>query len=312
MPTEFELSIIEHAVASGRDANCFFQSFFHTLTSLPKSALDQVQREYSNSIQAFVDTFNRQLSLEPPVDFNRIMDMSRSMHPLERECVFGPILRHTYNTMIDRHLLSGDKLQINPDAIVFSTQTVGFSNAFGAKYSVYMSQEQFDLSVAAGMPPDVAERIKATRFEIGDRVFYCDCPPAQNTGGDSIFDLDIIYADKHLNYTLGTRALNNAHRELVITERTSSRDGIFAVEATCRADAPMAEKALSFDSIAALLRERFALTERLGKRFEAVPKWASSATTPISSPPAAASAKAAGGAGLPDPESSSKIGPRKV
>lgn len=68
MPTEFELSIVDHAVACGRDANCFFQSFFHTLTSLPKPALEQVQREYSDSIQAFVDTFNSQLSLEPPAE----------------------------------------------------------------------------------------------------------------------------------------------------------------------------------------------------------------------------------------------------
>src|SRR5262249_43727995 len=106
---EFKQSIVEHAVASGRDANCFFQSFFHTLTSQPADVINEIKIKYPDSIKALVDTFNTQLSLEPLVDFDKIIDISKKLHPLERECVFGPILRHTYNTMLKRELLTGDR-----------------------------------------------------------------------------------------------------------------------------------------------------------------------------------------------------------
>lgn len=271
MPTEFELSIVDHAVASGRDANCFFQSFFHTLTSLPQHILEQVQRGHPNSIQAFVDTFNNLLSLEPHVSFHKIIEMSQSMHPLERECVLGPILRQTYNTMVDRGLLAGNKLQIHPDAIVLQPQIVGFANAFGAEISAYMSQEQLELSIEDGMPSDVAERIRETRFEIEDRVFYRDCSPDQRIN-HKCFAVNLVYADNHLNYTLGTRALNKEHRDQVVTQRTGTRDGIFAIEAVSRADAPMAEKTLSFDNIATMLRKRFSLTTSAAVNSELTPE----------------------------------------
>ena len=259
-------------LSPGRDANCFFQSFFHTLTSLPQSELDKVQEKHPASIKAFVDTFNKQLSLEPQVDFNKIMDMSRKMHPLERECVFGPILRHTYNTMISETsdtspLLTGQLLPIDPNAIVFQPETVQFANAFGAEISAYMSEEQFDLSLKGGMPPDVAKRIGETRFEIEDKVFFRDNTPNQKID-DKCFDVNLIYADAHLNYTLGTKELNDEHRNQVITQRTNTQDGIFAIAAADKDKAPMAENNLKFDDIAKMLRERFSLTEKPEKQVE--------------------------------------------
>lgn len=67
---EFKQSIVEHAISSGRDANCFFQSFFHTLTAQDSDTLNTIKQEYKDSINAFVDTFNKVLSLE--LDFGQL------------------------------------------------------------------------------------------------------------------------------------------------------------------------------------------------------------------------------------------------
>lgn len=268
MPTEFELSIINHGVASGRDANCYFQSFFHILTNQSIETLDALKTHYPNAIRALVDTFNQKLDLETPVDFHGIIEISRELHPLEREYIFGPILRHTYNTMVERNILPGGLLHHHPDAIMLSTQTGIFANAFGAELKVYMSQEQLGLSVKSGMPSDVAERVKRTHFEIEDRIFYCDNPPNQQLKGPKLFEVDLIYADVHLNYTLGTRSLNNENRNQIVTRRTETKDGIFAVAAAPGSYAPLANDNLSFPEILNGLRERFSLVRKAPEEFK--------------------------------------------
>lgn len=257
MRSEFNLSIVNHAVASGRDANCFFQSFIHTLTNQESSILEAIQTKYPDSIKAFVDTFNNQLNLNPTIDFTKIIEISRSLHPLERETVFGPILRHTYNTMIDRNLLQGSKLKHHPDAIVFQPQTIAFANAFGSEIKAYMSEEQLELSIKDGMPQDIAVRIKLTGFEINDRVFYCDNAPQSFQNG-KLFDLNLVYADKHLNYTLGSSQKNNEQLSQVTTKRTDTKDGIFAIGPASGTNAPLAEH-LTFGEIVTGLCKRFSL-----------------------------------------------------
>ncbi|MBI5447602.1 MAG: hypothetical protein HY939_02600, partial [Gammaproteobacteria bacterium] len=111
---DFGESIVNHAIASGRDANCFFQSFFHTLTQQPPPVFKAIECHYKQVVDVFVETFNKTLCLEPPAKFDEIIAISTSLHPLERECVFGPILRFTYNAMIDKGLLAGSKLELHP------------------------------------------------------------------------------------------------------------------------------------------------------------------------------------------------------
>jgi hypothetical protein len=260
LTSEFKQSIVDHAVASGRDANCFFQSFFHTLTAQDSNVLNAIKREYKESINAFVDAFNKTLSLEPPVDFDKIMQISKELHPLERECVFGPILRQTYNNTLKNGLISGAReLPLSPDAIVFQPETVAFSKAFGAEIFSYMDQEEFKRSSQGGMPSDVAKRISQTEFKIGDKSFYCDYSPQKLTG-EKTFNVNIVYAGMHLNYTLGDSKRNNEHRSLIVT-RISEFGGIFADRATNEANAPLAKVGLPFSDIAHGLCARFRLTQ---------------------------------------------------
>lgn len=257
---EFKQSIVEHAIASGRNANCFFQSFFHTLTAQSPETLNAIKIKYKDSIAAFVDTFNSQLSLKPSVDFDRIIDISKKLHPLERECLFGPILRHTYDTMIDRNILSGSKLKHGPDDIMYAFQTRVFCNAFGAEYHVYMNEEQFNLVKKGGMPAETAERVVATQFEINGRAFYHDFPPEQALKNGKMFELNIVYADRHLNYTLGDSESNNKYTKLIIPKEISKFGGVYAERATDEVAAPLAKEGLEFTAIANGLCERFQLT----------------------------------------------------
>lgn len=260
MTDEFKYSIVNHAVASGRDANCFFQCFIHTLTSQSPESLKEIKIKYADSIKAFVDTFNSKLFIDLPVDFDSIIDISKKLHPLERESVFGPILRHTYNAMIGQKLLSGRSLPIDPEAIVLQPETVRFANAFGAEIRAYMNQEEFSAS-SKGMPNDVMSRIQSTEFKIGSKNFYCDHTPSQNLKNSKIFNLDIVYAETHLNYTLGDSNLNNEHRRQVITTKQTERGGIYATAATQESDAPLAKIDLGFSDIANRLCERFNLKQ---------------------------------------------------
>jgi len=250
LTSEFKQSIVDYAVASGRDANCFFQSFFHTLTAQDSDVLNVIKREYKGSINAFVEAFNKILSLEPPVDFDKIIQISKELHPLERECVFGPILRQTYNNMLKNGLISGTReLPSSPDAIVFQLETVAFSKAFGAEIFSYMDQEEFKRSSQGRMPAEVAKRISQTEFKIGDKIFYCDYSP-QKLMGEKIFNVNIVYAGMHLNYTFGDSKRNNEHRNLIVT-RISDFGGIFADRAKNESDAPLAKLDLAFSDISA-------------------------------------------------------------
>lgn len=260
LTSEFKQSIVEHAIASGRNANCFFQSFFHTLTAQSPETLNAIKIKYKDSIAAFVDTFNKQLSLEPPVDFDRIIEISKKLHPLERECVFGPILRHTYDTMIDYNILSGNKLKHGPDDIMYASQTGVFCNAFGGEYHVYMNEEQFNLGKTGGMPAETAERVATTQFEINGRAFYHDFPPEQVLKSGKMFELNIVYADRHLNYTLGNSESNNMHTKLIVPKEISKFGGIYAEKAIDETAAPLAKEGLEFTDIANGLCERFQLT----------------------------------------------------
>lgn len=219
---EFKESILKHAVASGRDANCFFQSFFHTLTYQPDPIIKAIEANYKSAVNTFVETVNKELQLNPQIDFSEIIKISKSLHPLEREYIFSPLLRLSYNAMVDQGMLAGDKLALHPDAIVMQPQTIQFANAFGAKISAYMDQKQFNT-----MPTDIAEQIKATRFDIGDEIYYCDCPASQNLAKGKFFDLNLVYADKHLNYTLGDTKLNEEQLRQVTVSHTTN-GGVFA------------------------------------------------------------------------------------
>lgn len=217
---EFKQSVTAPAITSGNNANCFFQSFFHTLTSQPPKIIEEIKSKYPEAIKAFVNTFNKKLSFKPPLDFDAILDISRKLHPLEREYVFGPILRHTYNIMIEHKQLHGSPLIFHPDAIVMRDQAEQFANAFGAQYSDFITEKGFVSAAEGGMPTEVQIRVAETKFAIDDKIFYRDCNPNQKLKNGKTFELNIVYAGKHLNYTLGTIEQNRERRKKILTAET--------------------------------------------------------------------------------------------
>lgn len=253
---EFKDSLLNHAVASGRDANCFFQTFIHTLSNQSEETLKAIEENYKSTVEALVDSFNDQFSLSPPLKFRDIIEVSKSLHPLERECVFGPILRDTFNAMIERGIITGsNKLKHNPHAIVHHHQTSLFANAFGANLTIYMNHDQFGLAVKVGMPREIVDEVKKTRFEVGNNALYYDRPRDQKLTNGKLFELNLIWGDSHFNYTLGNTKLNNDHRQQIITT-TTENGGIYATGPAPGTHAPLARPGLDLTIIKSELTER--------------------------------------------------------
>lgn len=214
--SQLELSLLNPAVTSGRDANCFFQSFMHVFTLLSDDTLGELlqNKKYQKPLQHFVNTFNQSYQGFLPKKFSlkEIIQLSKSLHPLDREFIFGPVLRQTYNALVSAQLIQTEPLGYGEHDIVLAHQTIAFANCFGACLSVYMPQDEFTKAQAGNMPPEVAERILEHKVNVGSKIFYCDRSPDQPT----VWTLDLVFAGIHLNYTLGSPKLNQHERDQVV------------------------------------------------------------------------------------------------
>lgn len=217
----FEESLLTPAITSGRNANCFFQSFMHVFTRLPNEIHLQLLQDpqYKLPLQFFVENFNRAHSklFARPFDLKGIIEFSRALHPLDREIIFGPVLRTTYNTLVEAKLIQTESLGLGEDDIVLAHQTVAFANCFGACLSVYMSEEELKKAQAGGMPPEVADRVSQFKVLIGDAIFVCDREKDQ----PNLWELNLVFAGVHLNYTHGIPELNQHERDQVIISQST-------------------------------------------------------------------------------------------
>lgn len=209
---EFYRSLRKPAITSGRDANCFFQSFMHVFTHLPKETHAKLlaDERYKMVIQCLVENFNQAYNrmLPKPLNFQQIIALSKQLHPLDREHVFGSVLRATYNTLVKKGVISTPLLGLGSDVIVEAPQMFAFANCLGAYLNVYMTQKEFNKS---SIPDDVAKSIKANAMTVDDEVWVCDSRKEQ----PQVWELNIVYAGIHLNYTRGTIELNQKERDKV-------------------------------------------------------------------------------------------------
>lgn len=262
---EFTRSLKYHAVTSGRDANCFFQSFMHTLSAQPDEVILNVSKKRPEATRALEKSFQEALQLTRPLPLLEIIAMSRKLHPLERESVFGPVLRKAYNRLVEEGHIHTPPLGYKPDDIVLANQTLSFANAFGVRLHVYMNEEEFAKARKFGMSDDVARRIQANRHAAGSKVFFEDCSSDAIPADNALFDLHLVYVvvnqnEQHLNYTLGSCVKNAAHISKVNTSRSPGQDGCYATSALDPAEAPLANPGVD---TATLMRERFNLPARL-------------------------------------------------
>ena len=71
------------------------------------------------------------------------------MHPLEREVIFGTIMRNTFNRL-EFEDANGNKLALSAGTIVNPQHTIPFAHAFGFSLDVYTLSTE-----AEGMPGGV-------------------------------------------------------------------------------------------------------------------------------------------------------------
>jgi hypothetical protein len=233
----FEQSLLNPSVTSGRNANCFFQAFMHVFSRLPnKIYLELFQdSQYKLSLQYFGENFNQAYSklLPKPFTLKEIIKFSRTLHPLDRELIFGPILRATFNTLVKAKLIQTEALGLGENDIVLAHQTLAFANCFGARLTIYMSEEEFNKAQASGMPAEVVDRV--SKFKVADgAVFICDRPVDQ----PSLWEVNLVYGGVHLNYTHGTPERNQHERKQVIMSQ-SAQDACFASAPVDSSSAPL-------------------------------------------------------------------------
>ena len=214
----FEQSLLKPAITSGRNANCFFQSFIHTLTYLPSEQRKEIESQYAQSVNQLVKSFNEKANVPGKTtnwSFDEIMQYSATLHPIDRECIFGPVLRDTYNALVKQDVIKTEPLGLGEKDIVYAHQTTAFSNCFGACLSVYTMSDAFE-EAKEKMPSSTSQRIALTAIDVDGKTLYCDKAEKQPT----LWEINLVYAGVHLNYTLGTPELNERERSQVIISRS--------------------------------------------------------------------------------------------
>lgn len=140
-------SLENTAYTTGAGANCFFQGFIHTLCVQEPEVIDGMSR--FPGPQKLIEVFNREV---PNIKVNNMKDLlivANAMHPLERELIFGHLMRKTLNEL---DLKSPEPelmpLTLKDGSIIYPPHAVAFSHAFGFSYDEYTHKNE------AGSMPD--------------------------------------------------------------------------------------------------------------------------------------------------------------
>ncbi|QLZ68305.1 hypothetical protein FOLKNPGA_01083 [Legionella sp. PC1000] len=151
-------SLTKTAYTTGSGANCFFQGFIHTLCVQDPEVIESMS-EFPGS-QKLIEIFNREV---PEIKVNSMKDLlvvANVMHPLERELVFGPIMRMTLNEL---NLKSPEPesapLKLEEGSIIFPPHAIAFSHAFGFSFNEYTH-----INDADGMPEHLKNDILGGQF----------------------------------------------------------------------------------------------------------------------------------------------------
>jgi hypothetical protein len=173
-------SLKKTAYTTGAGANCFFQGFIHTLCVQTPEVINNMSR-FPGS-QKLIEIFNREV---PEIKVKTMRDLvvvAKAMHPLERELVFGPLMRMTLNEL-DLRSPEPDStpLKLEEGEIIWPPHAVAFSHAFGFSYDEFTH-----INDAGNMPDHLKNDIFGEQFY---RVRY----PLEGSVGTLILRLKNIH-----------------------------------------------------------------------------------------------------------------------
>lgn len=151
-------SLTKTAYTTGSGANCFFQGFIHTLCVQAPEVIDSMS-EFPGS-QKLIEIFNREVPEIKVKDMKELLIVANAMHPLERELIFGPLMRMTLNELN----LKGPGPELTPlklaeSSIIFPPHATAFSHAFGFSFNEYTH-----INDAEGMPEHLKKDILGGKF----------------------------------------------------------------------------------------------------------------------------------------------------
>lgn len=151
-------SLTKTAYTTGSGANCFFQGFIHTLCVQAPEVIDNMSR--FPGPQKLIEIFNREVPEIKVKDMKELLIVANAMHPLERELIFGPLMRMTLNELN----LKGPGPELTPlkleeNSIIFPPHAIAFSHAFGFSFNEYTH-----INDAEGMPEHLKKDILGGKF----------------------------------------------------------------------------------------------------------------------------------------------------
>lgn len=141
-------SLENTAFTTGAGANCFFQGFIHTLCYTKEPDAINNMDKFPGSTK-LLELFNQRV---PELKVKNIKDLillAKAMHPLERELIFGPLMRDTLNELKLNDSNEKPLPFLNPGSIIFPPHAVAFAHAFGFSYDEYTHKNDSE-----GMPPE--------------------------------------------------------------------------------------------------------------------------------------------------------------
>lgn len=153
-------SLENSALTTGAGANCFFQGFIHTLCVQNNETIDGMKR--FRGAAKLIEVFNREVTGVRVADINQLIIVAKAMHPLERELIFGPLMRKTLNEL-DLHDSLKNPLTLGDDSIIFPPHAIAFAHAFGFSFDEYTH-----INDAEGMP----DKLKNDVIGEGGSSFY--------------------------------------------------------------------------------------------------------------------------------------------
>jgi len=156
--TEILDSLNHTALTTGAGANCFFQGFIHTLCYLHDSKIVESMNKYPGTAK-LIEVFNRKV---PGCEVSNIKDLitlASAMHPLERELIFGPVMRDTLNEL-NLKGPSGESLSLEKDSIIYPPHAIAFVHAFGFSFDEYTHKndsESMNMPIKELQPAQVGD-----------------------------------------------------------------------------------------------------------------------------------------------------------
>lgn len=151
-------SLTKTAYTTGAGANCFFQGFIHTLCVQAPKVIDSMSA-FPGS-EKLIEIFNREVPEIKIKNMKELLTVANAMHPLERELVFGPLMRMTLNELNLKGPESGAApLKLEEGSIIFPPHAIAFSHAFGFSFNEYTH-----INDAEGMPGHLKNDILGGQF----------------------------------------------------------------------------------------------------------------------------------------------------